>query len=132
MDVEKRETSHFEEEKLTKEIIQCVIAVHRELGPGFIESVYQNAMIIELVKRGFKVDTEHWVNIFYSEKIVGKHRLDIVVAGKVIVETKAIEELTKVDYARLCSYLKATGIRVALLVNFSNEKADFRRVQLNY
>jgi GxxExxY protein len=132
MDAENREAGPFEEEKLTEEIIECVIAVHRELGPGFIESVYHNAMLIELVNRGFKVDTEHRVNIYYSGKLVGRHRLDIVVAGKVILEAKAIEELTKVDYARLRSYLRATGLRVALLVNFSKEKADFRRVELNH
>ncbi len=119
------------EEELTETIIHCAIAVHQELGPGFIESVYQNAMILELVNRGLHIETEEEICIYYAGKLVGKHRLDLLVSGRVIVENKAIEELTKVDYARLRSYLKATNLRVGILTNFAKERADFRRVELN-
>ena len=88
-------------------------------------------MVLELVKRGLSVETEQEICVYYDGKFVGKHRIDLLVAGKIIVETKAIEELTKVDYARLRSYLKATNLRVSILINFAKERADFRRVELN-
>ena len=121
----------YVEEELTETIIQCAIVVHQELGPGFVEKIYQNAMVLELLSRGIEVETEKEICVYYAEKPVGKHRLDLLVAGRVIVENKAIEELTKVDYARLRSYLKATNLRVAILINFAKERADFRRVELN-
>lgn len=121
----------YAEEELTERIIQCAIAVHQELGQGFVEKVYQNAMTLELIEHGLKVEAEKEICIYYGGRLVGKHRLDLLVTDKVIVENKAIEELTKMDYARLRSYLKAAGLRIGMLINFAKEKADFRRVEIN-
>jgi len=102
--------------------------VHRVLGPGFVEAIYQRALAIELSKRGLSLATEVDIKIEYDGQIVGRHRLDLVVNGRALVELKAVEELGKVHYAQVRSYLRATGLPVALLVNFSKVRADYRRV----
>ena len=114
---------------LTREIIGAIIAVHSKLGPGFLESIYRNALRIELQRRGLRVETEKSVSIFYEGEEVGLHRLDMLVEGTVIVELKTVEALGKSHYAQVRSYLKATGCRTAILVNFADEKADFRRIE---
>jgi len=118
------------EDLLTERIIQCIIGVHQTLGPGFRESIYRKAMVVELTKQELMVETEKEIVVYYQGEEVGRHRLDILVGNKVIVELKTVEELSKVHYAEVRSYLKATGIKVAILVNFAKEKADFRRVEL--
>ena len=118
----------LQDEKLTEAIIRAVIKVHQTLGPGFVESVYQRALILELERRGLVVETELKLPVFYEGQQVGLHRLDILVEKRVIVEVKTVSELEKVHYAQVRSYLKAAGLRLGLLVNFALEKADFRRV----
>lgn len=115
---------------MTSRIIEAVIKVHQTLGPGFIESVYHNALILELCRRRIEIDTEKLISIFYEGQIVGKHRLDLVVAGQVIVEVKTVTALNNAHYAQVRSYLRAVDLKVGLLVNFSLEKADFRRIEL--
>lgn len=112
----------------TDEIIQAIIQVHRTLGPGFLESVYRKAMVVELRRRGLKVETEKTIPIYYEGVAVGEHRLDLLVDDRVIVELKTVEELCKAHYAQIRSYLKAAGLKTGLLVNFSKELADFRRI----
>jgi GxxExxY protein len=114
---------------LTERIIQCVMTVHRVLGPGFLESVYRNALLIELRKSGLHVDHEREIRVFYDGQEVGLHRLDILVERQVILELKTVERLGAQHYAQVKSYLRATGLRKALLVNFSKERSDFRRVE---
>ncbi|MEW6619366.1 MAG: GxxExxY protein [bacterium] len=123
-------SEEYQENLLTEIIIQCIIKTHQTLGPGFLESIYRRAMVIELTKQGLRVETEKEILIYYEGEEVEKHRLDILVESKVIVELKTVEELSKAHYAQVRSYLKATGVKVALLVNFAKEKADFRRVEL--
>lgn len=113
---------------LTQRVIECIITVHQTLGPGFLESIYRNALVLELSKRGLLVEPEKEFPVFYNQQIVGRHRLDLVVEHQVILELKTVDELSHAHYAQVRSYLKATGIKVALLVNFSKSKADFRRV----
>jgi GxxExxY protein len=115
------------EEALTYAIIDAVIA-HSALGPGFLESIDQRALALELKKQGIPFATEVDVEIMYEGRSIGRHRLDLVVDHRVIVELKTVEELGKAHYAQVRSYMRATGLPVALLVNFSKEKADFRRV----
>ncbi len=119
------------ENLLTERIIQCIIKVHQTLGPGFLETIYRKAMIIELAKQKLIAETEKEIVVYYEGEEVGRHRLDIFVENKVIVELKTVEELSKAHYAQVRSYLKATGKEVAILVNFAKEKADFRRVELD-
>ena len=99
-------------------IIDCALAVHRSLGPGFIESVYHNALCLELQSRDIPFETERTVAVRYREKTVGIHRLDLVVNGAVVVELKAVKCLDAAHHAQVLSYLKATGYRVGLLMNF--------------
>src|SRR6266849_8753553 len=103
----------YEEGKLTAVIIQAIIKVHQVLGPGFLESVYHNALVMELQSRNLAVDTEKKIKIYYEGEEVGLHRLDIVVGNKVIVELKTVEELSKAHYAQVRSYLKAANLNVA-------------------
>ena len=113
---------------LTELIIQCIITVHKTLGPGFMESVYQRALVVELRSAQLNVDVEKEVVIFYRGQEVGRHKLDMVVENSIIVELKTVEDFHKAHYAQVRSYLKATGLTTALLVNFSKEKSDVRRI----
>lgn len=116
---------------LTRGIIAAIIHVHTVLGPGFLESIYRRALLLELVKRGLSVSTEVEIDIFYDGTRVGQHRLDLLVEDKVIIELKTVETLAKAHYAQTKSYLRATGKPVALLVNFASERADYRRISLS-
>jgi len=114
---------------LTREIIGAIITVHSKLGPGFLENIYRNALQIELTRRHLRVEMEKTVSIRYEGEEVGVHRLDLLVEGSVIIELKTVETLGKTHYAQIRSYLKATGCQIGLLVNFADEKADFRRIE---
>jgi GxxExxY protein len=116
-------------DRLTRRVIQCIIQVHQTLGPGFLESVYRRALLIELRKRDLATETEKEVIIYYDGQTVGRHRVDLIVEGRVIVELKTVEALGKAHYAQLRSYLRATRLYKGLLVNFATDRADFRRVE---
>ena len=105
-------------EALASNVIGCAIRVHRELGPGFLESVYHRALCLELGLAGLEFESEKSVPISYRGRHVAVHRLDLVVAGRVIVETKSVERFDEAHVAQVLSYLKATGLRVGLLFNF--------------
>jgi GxxExxY protein len=119
-------------EELIPEVIGCMIAVHKELGPGFIESVYHRALEVELERCGISYDTEKEVPICYQGRDVGIHRLDLFVAGALVVELKAVEEIAAIHYAKVRSYLKAVGQPVGLLANFAAATLDCRRVERKY
>ncbi|MDA1090687.1 MAG: GxxExxY protein [Proteobacteria bacterium] len=114
---------------LTGTIIDATIQVRQTLGPGFLEGVYHRALLIELKKHDLDVESEKEVEVLYEDELVGRHRLDVVVNGEVIVELKTVEALSKAHYAQVRSYVRATGLKVALLVNVAMEKADFRRIE---
>lgn len=122
------ETRTFDD-PLTERIIRCIVRVHRKLGPGFLESVYRNALMIELRRASLNARHEQEIRIYYEGQEVGLHRLDLVVEGQVIIELKTVESLSPAHYAQVRSYLKATGLKLALLVNFSKERSDFRRIE---
>ena len=115
-------------DRITQRIIACIIKVHQILGPGFKESIYRNSLLIELEKNNLCSETELEFLVFYDDREVGKHRLDLVVERTVVVELKTVDHLTRAHYAQLRSYLKATCFSVGILVNFATEKADFRRL----
>ncbi|MCM3881647.1 MAG: GxxExxY protein [Vicinamibacterales bacterium] len=104
-------------ETLVASIIDCGVAVHRALGPGFLESVYRNALCLEFKERAISFETEKTVTVRYRETPVGFHRMDLVVGGVVVLELKAARSLEIAHQAQLLSYLKATGCRVGLLMN---------------
>jgi GxxExxY protein len=115
-------------DELTERVIACIIKVHQTLGAGFLEVIYRNALIIELAKQGLTFEIEKEVLVFYEGHPVGRHRLDLVVEGQLVLELKTVSALAAIHYAQIRSYLKATGIAVGLLINFNNHHADFRRV----
>jgi GxxExxY protein len=109
----------------------AVFEVNRILGSGFLEKVYENALLVELKSQGLKAESHVPIRVFYKESSVGEYIADILVEEKVIVELKTAERLDKVHEAQLLNYLKATGIRVGLLVNFKHPKAEIKRLVLN-
>jgi GxxExxY protein len=119
---------NLELEKLTSKIIECAITVHKKLGPGFLESIYQAAMLLDLVKQGLKVESQKEIKVFYDGKEIGLHRIDLVVEGQVIVELKTVKEFDDSHIAQLLSYLKAADLRVGLLLNFAKAVLKIKRV----
>jgi GxxExxY protein len=117
------------EGELTEKIIECIIRVHQKMGPGFLESVYRRALLIDLKRSNIRAETEKEFVIHYEGVEVGLHRLDILVEGRIIVELKTVDELSRAHYAQVRSYLRATNLTLALLVNFAKERADFRRIE---
>lgn len=115
---------------LTGRIINAIITVHRTLGPGFLESIYRNSLMLELKKQDLEVEREKEIAIHYDATEVGRHRLDLLVEGQIVLELKTVEELGRAHYAQLRSYLKASNCATGLLVNFAGDKADFRRIDL--
>ena len=111
---------------LTERIIGAFFAVYNELGYGFSEKVYENALVLELRKLGLEVEQQKQVVVHYHGQVVGEYLADVVVNGVVIVELKAVRQLSKEHEAQLLNYLKATTIEVGLLLNFG-PKAEFRR-----
>ena len=117
------------EDPLSHQVIEAILRVHHTLGPGFLEGIYQRALTIELTRRGLPVVPEHEVIVIDEGELVGRHRLDLVVGQRLIIELKTVDELNKAHYAQVRSYLRATGFPVALLVNFAKERVDFRRIE---
>lgn len=115
-------------QELTHQIIEAAYQVHKVLGYGFLERVYQNALMIELKKRGFHATCEKPLKIIYEGEIVGDYICDIVVDDKVILELKAVKELSDIHEVQLVNYLKGTGIEVGLLINFGPSVQIKRKV----
>lgn len=113
---------------LTEKIIKAAYTVHNVLGCGFLEKVYQNALVIELQKMGLKALKEKPITIYYEDKMVGEYIADVIVEDKVILELKAVKESTEMHEVQLENYLKATGIEVGLLINFSHSVQAKRKV----
>jgi len=115
-------------EGLTGRIISCAIEVHRALGPGFLESVYETALLVELRHAGLQVEQQKILPITYRGAIVGEHRLDLLVENKIIVELKAISALEDIHFAIVRSYLKASRLEHGLLLNFATMPLTVKRV----
>ena len=113
----------------TESIIAAAIAVHRELGPGFLESIYEQALAVEFALRGIAFIRQHPVPLFYRDHQIGEHRLDFLVDNKIVVELKAVEALENVHFAIVRSYLKATGLADGLILNFSTMPLTVKRVR---
>jgi GxxExxY protein len=116
------------ESDLSGKIIGAAIRVHRELGPGFLESVYEEALCIELAVSGLKFTRQIPVEIKYQGKKVGEHRLDLLVGAGVVVELKSVTELHDIFFATVRSYLKAANCSLGLLLNFASTTLQVKRV----
>jgi GxxExxY protein len=118
----------LEHEELTERIIGCAIEVHKKLGPGFLESIYENAFIIQLQKQNLQVERQQEVVIKYDGFEVGRHRLDLIVNDTIVVELKAVKNIEDVHFAIVKSYLKALGKEHGLIINFSKKVLEVKRV----
>ena len=112
---------------LTRAIIGCAFEVQNELGSGFLESVYEKAMLVALAEAGIPAKSQVPINVNFRGKLVGDFYADLLVSDKVIVELKAVERLSPQHKAQVINYLNATGIPVGLLINFGNPKVEFQR-----
>ena len=117
----------LEHEELTGSIIGAAIAVHRELGPGFVETVYENALAIELRARDVRHARQVCVPVMYRGVEVGLHRLDLLVDDTIVVELKAVKEIADPHFAVVRSYLRASGCRHGLILNFAKPTLEVKR-----
>lgn len=106
---------------ITDAVLKIYFDVYNQLGSGFLEKVYQNAMYFELKNKGFKVEAQKQIKVYFRKQLVGEYYADLIVEDKVIVELKATELLMNVHVAQTLNYLKATEIEVGLLLNFGEE-----------
>ena len=115
---------------LSYRIVGCAQKVHRTLGPGFPESVYHKAICYELMDVGLPFESEKAADVFYADKLCGQFRMDILVSNTIVLELKALAKLTDEHTAQALSYLKATGLQLAILINFGAARLDTKRVVL--
>ena len=119
MNVTRLGTLTEDEELVIAEIIGCGIAVHRALGPGYGERIYKRAMCLELKARDIAFEVERVVEVVYRDEVLGTHRIDLIVQSLVVLELKAVERLDAVYKRQVVAYLKASGLRAGLLMNFN-------------
>jgi GxxExxY protein len=119
--------------ELTERIIGCALEVHRRLGPGLLENVYESALCIELSVNRLAFTRQVGVPLYYRGQLIAEHRPDLIVEGEVIVEVKSVERLAPIYWAQVLTYLRATGLHVGLLLNFNSPtlRAGTRRIVLN-
>ena len=117
-------------ETIGKQVLDAAFQVHNQLGPGFLEKFYEEALCIELASQGVPFIRQKPVEVYYRGHLLGRQRLDIVVDEKVIVEVKAVEKFISVHEAQLIAYLQATGLRLGFLINFQSPllKHGIRRI----
>ena len=123
----------YPHQELTEKIIGCGIRMHRELGPGYLEMIYENAMAHELTKQGLRFQRQFEAPVYYDSVQVGLHRADVLVEGQVVIELKSVDTLSDKHVAQVISTLKATKATVGLLLNFNEARLvdGIRRVVLS-
>ena len=122
----------MEHSEVTQKIIGCAMKVHGTLGPGFLESVYQNALALELCKAGMKVECEKKIQVTYDGVVVGDFVADMLINEYVLIENKAVKVLAGAHEVQLVNYLTATGIDIGLLLNFGAARLEFKRKARTY
>ncbi len=120
--------NNFKYAELTGKVIGVAMEIHRHLGSGFLESVYEEAFAYELSLNNIDFERQKPINIFYKDKIIKNFICDIIVEDKVIVELKAIKTLTEIEIAQTINYLKATKHEIGLLFNFGSKSLEFKRL----
>jgi GxxExxY protein len=119
--------SHMEYSELTEEIIGCAYRVYNKMGFGFLESVYEKCMLIELRKAGLNAESQKPITVYYEDAVVGEFAADIVVNNTVIVELKSVSRIIKAHEVQLVNYLVATGKPIGLILNFGERKVEVKR-----
>ncbi len=114
-------------DQLITEVIECAKRIRRQLGPGFLEKVYKNAMVVELRKLKLNFETEKLIQVLYDGIVVGEYRTDIIVEGRLILELKATQDLSIANEVQLVNYLTSIQIDDGLLINFGADKLQFKR-----
>jgi len=127
MDIQDEQDRTQKHSKITEIVIGCAFEVINELGEGFLESVYEKAMMIALRHKGLAAEAQVPIHVMFRNQNIGEFFADILVEEKVIVELKAIKSVTSVHQAQIINYLNATGIEVGLLLNFGSARLDYRR-----
>lgn len=117
----------MQHKEITEKIIGCAYTVYNKMGFGFLESVYQNCMMIELSKQNIKAESQKDILVRYDDKIVGQFRADILVEDDILVEIKSVSQLNKTHETQLVNYLVATRKDIGLLINFGQTKVDVKR-----
>lgn len=120
-----------ERDPITTQIIGCAYQVSNELGPGFLEKIYENALAHELRKIGLNVVQQKGIEVHYDGVIVGEFVVDLLVERKILVELKAVREVDDIHLAQALNYLKATGLKTCLLINFGKPKIQIRRLMMD-
>ncbi len=114
-------------EDITEKIIKAAYSVYNTLGFGFLESVYEKSLILELKANGLNTESQKAIEVFYRSEKVGDFFTDILVEGKIIVELKSVRKLIEIHEVQLVNYLKATGLEVGLLINFGEKNVQVKR-----
>ena len=118
----------YKHSKLTRSIIGSAIEVHKELGPGLPEKLYQNALLLDLAEKGHTVKCEQEIDVYFKGQFIGTFRLDIIVDNTVIVELKAVTgDMPKIFHSQIITYLKTSKKEVGLLINFGNPSIEVKR-----
>src|SRR3984893_5100317 len=117
-------------EELSSRVLAAAIDVHKALGPGFVEPIYQKAMEVALQHRAIPFERQKEIHVFFEDEDVGLQRLDLVAEAQIVLELKAVGALADIHFAQLKSYLKATGLHVGLLLNFNAPTLVIKRVVL--
>lgn len=121
----------YKHKELTSAIIGCFYDVYNELGFGFLEKVYENALMMELESKGFVVEKQKQIKVYFKKKLVGEYFADLIVDSNVIIELKAAESIREEHEAQLVNYLKATEIEIGLLLNFGKKPEIKRKIFTN-
>jgi GxxExxY protein len=129
MDADER---RLELNAITEKIIGCAYAVANQLGSGFLEKVYENALAIELLKVGMHTEQQKAIKVYYDGRAVGDFYADLLVEQKIIVELKAQKHLEESHTAQCMNYLKATGLNICLLINFGKPRIEIKRFVLGF
>jgi GxxExxY protein len=116
--------------RITEKIIGCAYRVSNELGCGFLEKVYENALAYEIRKLDLKIEQQKQIKVFYDNFEVGFYETDLLVEDIIIVELKTVKNLDDVHKAQCLNYLKATGLKICLLINFGNPRVEVKRLVL--
>jgi GxxExxY protein len=114
--------------EVTEQVLGAAFEVWKELGYGYLEKVYENALMVELRLRGIAAEQQYGIDVYYKGVLVGQYAADVFTERKVIVELKAEKEYNSKHEAQLLNYLKGTGIRVGLLLNFGEKRCEFKRL----
>ncbi len=124
----KKDQNSLLDKDLTDKIIRAAIEVHKALGPGFVEAFYEEALCIELARQNIPFERQKGIEVLYRNKPIGEHRLDVLVADRVVVELKAIKALEPVHFSIVRSYMKAANVYSGLLLNFATMPLTVKRV----